>query len=336
MVCGRDPIQGLIDYVLDVKPYHTKILEVLIEQLASDDVNVSISEDFKMQVDITTPSISDDCFCQGSYDAYPIDGFDLPFSTTETFDVIGIDVAQNGIQIEGDQRTKFTYSSHFSLKHSTQGNNGSYIVKTNAYDDVNDITTLYVANNILYDIEDNNVFGGQINLTNVGYDDVVYGCTNHFNTCASISDTIQFGWSVTEWFQYFIVDVDLVNNRFFVEGNQISTLGVGTDFEVIGSPTFTNDLFYKVLSSVYNPSTNRTIIKVIPEIPGSTPGGFIQPREDMQMTLVLSDSVSTFVEEIDEPIAPVTTEFMINSFDTNYFDVHLYDETLEVLEQYYF
>lgn len=32
-----DPIQGLVDYVLDVKPYHTKIVEVMIEYVYNDD-----------------------------------------------------------------------------------------------------------------------------------------------------------------------------------------------------------------------------------------------------------------------------------------------------------
>lgn len=37
-----DPIQGLIDYVQDIKPYHTKIFETLVEYVYTDFVNVSI------------------------------------------------------------------------------------------------------------------------------------------------------------------------------------------------------------------------------------------------------------------------------------------------------
>jgi len=39
-----DPIQGLYDYVQDIKPYHTKIVEVLIEYVYDDDVVTVIDE----------------------------------------------------------------------------------------------------------------------------------------------------------------------------------------------------------------------------------------------------------------------------------------------------
>lgn len=39
-----DPVQGLVEYVEDVKPYHTKIIEVLVEYVFTETVNVSITE----------------------------------------------------------------------------------------------------------------------------------------------------------------------------------------------------------------------------------------------------------------------------------------------------
>lgn len=39
-----DPIQGLVDYVQDVKPYHTKIIEVMIEYVYDDSVDGVIGE----------------------------------------------------------------------------------------------------------------------------------------------------------------------------------------------------------------------------------------------------------------------------------------------------
>ena len=47
-----DPVQGLIDYVLEIKPYHTKIMEVLVEYVHSDNVDVTIIEDFQLQIDM--------------------------------------------------------------------------------------------------------------------------------------------------------------------------------------------------------------------------------------------------------------------------------------------
>jgi hypothetical protein len=39
-----DPIQGLIDYVEDIKPYHTKIIEVMIEYVYDDKTNGTVRE----------------------------------------------------------------------------------------------------------------------------------------------------------------------------------------------------------------------------------------------------------------------------------------------------
>jgi hypothetical protein len=39
-----DPIQGLVDYVLDVKPYHTKIIEVMIEYVYNDNATGVVSD----------------------------------------------------------------------------------------------------------------------------------------------------------------------------------------------------------------------------------------------------------------------------------------------------
>lgn len=39
-----DPIQGLVDYVTEFKPYHTKIFDVLFEYVFTDDVNLTFAE----------------------------------------------------------------------------------------------------------------------------------------------------------------------------------------------------------------------------------------------------------------------------------------------------
>lgn len=39
-----DPIQGLIDYVNDIKPYHSKVIEVMIEYVYDDVVNMRVDD----------------------------------------------------------------------------------------------------------------------------------------------------------------------------------------------------------------------------------------------------------------------------------------------------
>lgn len=48
----RDPVQGLIDYVQDVKPFHTKILEVWVEYIYGDKIEATIKDEMKMEIDI--------------------------------------------------------------------------------------------------------------------------------------------------------------------------------------------------------------------------------------------------------------------------------------------
>ena len=52
-----DPIQGLVDYVLEIKPYHTKIVEILIEYIQQEDIDVTIAETFDLCVAFGIPSL---------------------------------------------------------------------------------------------------------------------------------------------------------------------------------------------------------------------------------------------------------------------------------------
>lgn len=48
----RDPVQGLIDYVKDVKPFHTKILEVWVEYIYTDAIEGQVEDEFELEVGI--------------------------------------------------------------------------------------------------------------------------------------------------------------------------------------------------------------------------------------------------------------------------------------------
>ena len=54
-----DPVQGLVDYILDVKPFHTKIVEVLTEYVHTDAMKVSFAEEFDMEIQFEFPSLLD-------------------------------------------------------------------------------------------------------------------------------------------------------------------------------------------------------------------------------------------------------------------------------------
>lgn len=50
-----DPVQGFVDYVQDIKPYHSKILEVLIEYVTVDEVQVTIDDAIEWNIGLSQP-----------------------------------------------------------------------------------------------------------------------------------------------------------------------------------------------------------------------------------------------------------------------------------------
>jgi len=67
-----DPVQGLVDYVLDIKPYHTKIIEVLVEYIHNDPVDVTILDEPEWVIHIAKPDGQVLPFaCDDGYSTWP-------------------------------------------------------------------------------------------------------------------------------------------------------------------------------------------------------------------------------------------------------------------------
>lgn len=54
---GVDPTEGFVQYTNAVKPYHTKILEVLTEYVYKEDIKVTITENWNWNVNLVRPDI---------------------------------------------------------------------------------------------------------------------------------------------------------------------------------------------------------------------------------------------------------------------------------------
>jgi len=65
----KDPVAGLVNYVLDTKPYHSKILEVLIEYLYTDTANITIVD--RIFFDINLLNEGHYVFNPEGWDTYP-------------------------------------------------------------------------------------------------------------------------------------------------------------------------------------------------------------------------------------------------------------------------
>jgi hypothetical protein len=118
-----DPVQGLVDYVLDIKPYHTKIAEIIVEYVYNDNVAVVITDKWHVQVDITRPwpSAADNGACVS--DGYGIRDFgDFPgkliFSPdiTKTFEEFpAINSFTSSIAVVGDVTNLYPVGAEVKL-----------------------------------------------------------------------------------------------------------------------------------------------------------------------------------------------------------------------------
>lgn len=104
-VTGKDPVQGLVDYVLEVKPYHTKILEVLVEYVHGDTMDVTMTDAMSMCINI------------GQYKLNSV--FDKK--------ILSYDPIQNSVTVEGDARPCFESGQRVNIVNS-RINDGIYIV----------------------------------------------------------------------------------------------------------------------------------------------------------------------------------------------------------------
>lgn len=80
-----DPVQGLADYVNDIKPYHTKIIEVLVEYVYEEKVNVTVLDDSQWVIDIARPSESPVAtLCDDGYSTHPFGDSNMWFIASPT------------------------------------------------------------------------------------------------------------------------------------------------------------------------------------------------------------------------------------------------------------
>lgn len=119
-----DPTQGFIDYVQTVKPYHSKILEALVEYIWTEPINVTVCDRLNWDMVFSRPRVPTvyDCGFGVMWDP------PLPFVHT-TFYVNGVVTGLGGSwTIAGNHATKFTVGSLFVVGRNVGGGSGWYTV----------------------------------------------------------------------------------------------------------------------------------------------------------------------------------------------------------------
>lgn len=130
-----DPVQGLVDYILDIKPYHTKVIEILTEYVYNEIIDVTIRETLQLDIGLYfggTPgqlSIGEQIIASGGFGSpNPFGGFtswpvippntslvDGPFGSYPYMTVgnepYGYDVVSSTVFIPGDRTNQYAIGS---------------------------------------------------------------------------------------------------------------------------------------------------------------------------------------------------------------------------------
>jgi hypothetical protein len=300
--------------------------------------------------------------------------------------ILAVDTAADTFTIAGNYADKFIPGFTFTVYQSgSPTNEGNYTVLLSGspnigatYDAGSDTTTIPVTTQVPITIVDGGspypIINGYITFDgtdetniyivgNVIIDQQPYGKIIDIQSSVgtqlsgSITDDLNFGWTVSDWFQYTILSVGLVENTITVAGDARGDLQIGQDFEIIGafdstgSPTsgspsgVTNNGLYNVRidedyrwvgsppvmsrAEVEYDGSSSTTIAIYPTLSTlSHPYGFIEPNNDAQAIITFTDTIGIVTTEDVDGAVLQTGGSIVNSWDYPYWDVGSFDETL--------
>jgi len=114
-----DPVQGLIDYINDIKPYHSKIIESLVEYVGQENVDVSVLESWLLNIDLDYSYDIGALSCVvGGYGALPFDDpMEYPvLSPDPAKTILGYpSLTNNSFIVLGDQRDIFDTNANLTF-----------------------------------------------------------------------------------------------------------------------------------------------------------------------------------------------------------------------------
>lgn len=162
-----DPVQGLVDFVNDIKPYHTKILEVLVEYVHEEQIRSFVIDNHHLHIHTDIPigelaGIS----CDG-YDTHPYDSSGKillispnPYDSSTPEYIPVINVVDNSIVVLGNKINDFFP--------------GTKIWMTSHIEDYNEYEINEINSNVLIIVGELNYIipnGQKINIFNNDYND---------------------------------------------------------------------------------------------------------------------------------------------------------------------
>lgn len=286
----NDPVQGLISYVLDVKPYHTKIAEIIVEYIYNDNLNVTMTEVFHSWMHQEQPH---------SYFRAKVKGIGLT-SIPFTYSLIGI--GPKVLYISGnfaDRLNPNVLRPGYVLNVSAQGQlTQQYTVSNVQYDTIQQRTIVLVKEPVTFGATsgtiklDQNLFvmtkavydtlqtAQYVGNANVDYELIeCAGCSPCYSslTQAVRNDAIVYEqYKATDLPCYTILKPKKPKGKQkrtektkFVEyygGNYTRAFSVGRKFRVKQSYASLNDRVYTVKSSFFDIHTQATYVYVEEQI----------------------------------------------------------------------
>lgn len=149
-----DPVQSLVDYTNDVKPYHTKLVEVLVEYIHTDYIRAYINDEMHMCLNFGYPDLN----------------------TLFAYNINSVDVNNNYFYVVGDASNLIHTGQRILVAYS-DANNGIYYVKDIAYDIRTNKTLIAVINNIPFNNSTGQIVNSLINYC--GYPDSMTSTNPH-------------------------------------------------------------------------------------------------------------------------------------------------------------
>lgn len=167
----KDPVQGLIDYVNDTKPYHSKIVDVFVEYIYTDVMDISVSE--TLQIDTLFDVNETERGCEGGFDTQ---GYDVYFTNVlPEIAITGIDFGTNTIFISEDNTVLFPSTKTVVISDSTD-NDGTYTVLSSVYNATFDRTEVVLVELLISGTVDGTINSYIVDGTNTPLSsfDVIY------------------------------------------------------------------------------------------------------------------------------------------------------------------
>lgn len=325
-----DPIQGLINFVLAQKPYHTKILDLLVNYVHEDEVNATITEEALFEIGMVIGAeFSDMSGTPESIVETCPGGFGDGWDQSAQFLVVYADAGPDIIYVIGDQTTSFTAGVEFEVRDPDQVDPDlNFIVDTDAtYDALTDRTAIPVTTAVAATFID--VADPGNNDSTVGDVFVQYSLTS----TTALGNVLVIegpGININDFIPGFAIDVSNASDPALEIGYRIAAaVETGpnqvTVFSITNVPLDggTGDVYFAGAGydePTFCSSSEQTVVK-----PFFTDDIFIQTFTDDTLTtelfqyfVVAADSVAnTFTVEGDvrTTLTPGTNFQVVHTFD---------------------